>query len=116
MEKALRLEAQQRDFQNQLIGEQATHQQITGMLEELCQELKGIRNEHNNQNPMNISSSTDTAAELNHIKQQAEQEKREIEERLAKTKAEYEQVIQNKNHEVTTEIECIKNRYGRPIA
>ena len=48
------------------------------------------------------------SAELNHIKQQAEQEKREIEERLAEPKAKYEQALQNKNREVTMEIECIK--------
>ena len=35
MEKELRMEAQQRDFQNQLIFEQAAHQQVSGTLEEL---------------------------------------------------------------------------------
>ena len=74
MEKDLRIQAQQRDFQDQLIAEQAALQQVTGTLEELHQELEAIKNEHNTQNPMDISSSTDTASALNHLKQQVEQE------------------------------------------
>ena len=58
---------------------------------------------------MDISSSTDTVAKLNHIKQQPEQEKHSIEVRMAKAKAKYEQALQNKDREITTEIERIKN-------
>ena len=85
VQKDLRIEVQQRDFQDQLITKQAAHQQVTGTLEELRQELEAIKNEHNTENPMDISSSTDTASELNHVKQQVEQEKRAIKEKLAKT-------------------------------
>ena len=108
MEKDLRIEVQQRDFQNQLIAKQAAHQQVNSTLEGLWQELEAIRSKQNTQNPMDASSSTDTASELNCVKQQAKQEKRSIKERLAKTKAEYEQALQNKNREITMEIECIK--------
>ena len=69
MEKDLRFEAQQRDFKNQLIAEQAACQQVSGTLEGLQQELEAIRSKQNTQNPMDVSSSTDTASELNHIKQ-----------------------------------------------
>ena len=47
-------------------------------------------------------------SELNRVKQQAEQEKRANEEKLAKLKAEHEQLLQNKNREITLEIERIK--------
>ena len=57
---------------------------------------------------MDVSSSTDTASELNHIKQQAKQEKHSIEEKLANTKAENKQALQNKNRKITMEIERIK--------
>ena len=99
---------QQRDFQNQLITEQTARQQVSGTLEILRQELEVIKSNQHNQNPMNISSSTDTVSELNRVKQQAEQEKCLNEEKLAKIKAEHEQALQSKNHEVTTEIECSK--------
>ena len=89
IEKDRRIEAQQRDFQDQLIAKQAACQQVSGTLEGLQQELEVIRSEQNTQNPMDVSSSTDTASELNHIKQQAKQEKHSIEEKLANTKAEY---------------------------
>ena len=46
---------------------------------------------------MDISSNTDTVSELNHVKQQAEQEKCSNEEKLAKLKAEHKQALQNKN-------------------
>ena len=62
MEKDLRIEAQQRDFQNQLIVKQAANKQVSGTLEEFGQELETIKSEHNTQNPMDVSSSTDTAA------------------------------------------------------
>ena len=91
MQKDLRIEAQQRDFQNQLIAEQTAHQQVNGTLEQLQQELEAIRADQQNQNQMVISSSTDTASELNHVRQQAEQERRLNEEKLAKLKAEHEQ-------------------------
>ena len=108
MQKDLRIEAQQRDFQNQLIAEQTAHQQVSGTLELLRQELETLKSDQHNQNPMDISSSTDTVSELNRIKQQAEQEKRANEEKLAKLKAEHEQLLQNKNCEITSEIERIK--------
>ena len=108
MQKDLRIEVQQRDFQNQLIAEQTARQQVNGTLELLRQELEAFKLDQHNQNPMDISSSTDTVSELNHIKQQAEQEKRTNEENLAKLKAEHEQALKNKNHEITSEIERIK--------
>ena len=108
MQKDLRIEAQQRDFQNQLIAEQTACQQVSGTLEQLRQELEAIKSDQHNQNPMDISSNTDTVSELNHVKQQAEQEKCSNEEKLAKLKAEHEQALQNKNCEITSEIECIK--------
>ena len=45
---------------------------------------------------MDISSSTDTVSKLNRVKQQAEQEKRANEEKLAKLKAEHKQLLQTK--------------------
>ena len=108
MQKDLRIEAQQRDFQSQLIAEQTARQQVSGTLEQLQQELEAIKSDQHNQNPMDISSNTDTVSELNHVKQQAEQEKCSNEEKLAKLKAEHEQALQNKNHEITSEIERIK--------
>ena len=42
-EKDLRLEAQQRDFHDQLNAEQNTRQEITNTLQELCNELEQIR-------------------------------------------------------------------------
>ena len=108
MQKDLRIEAQQRDFQNQLIAEQTARQQVSGMLELLRQELETLKSDQQNQNPMDIGSNMDTVSEINRIKQQAEQEKRANEEKLAKLKAEHEQILQNKNREITSEIERIK--------
>ena len=68
MQKDLRIEAQQRDFQNQLIAEQTARQQVSGTLELLRQELETLKADQHNQNPMDISSSTDTVSELNRIK------------------------------------------------
>ena len=65
---------------------------------------------------MDISSSTDTVSELNRIKQQAKQEKCSNEEKLAKLKAEHEQALKNKNCEITSEIERIKQKHGRTNA
>ena len=108
MQKDLWIEAQQRDFQNQLIAEQTARQQVSSTLELLGQELETLKLNQHNQNPMDISSSTDTVSKLNRVKQQAEQEKRANEEKLAKLKAEHEQLLQNKNREITSEIERIK--------
>ena len=74
----------------------------------MCQELEAIKSEQNAHNPMDVSSSTDAATELNCIKQQAEEEKLLIEEKLAKTKAKYKKALKDKNHEITVEIERIK--------
>ena len=109
-QKDLRIEVQQRDFQSQLIAEQTAHQQVSSTLEQLRQELEAIKSDQHNQNPMDISSNTDTVSELNRIKQEAEQEKRSNEEKLAKLKAEHEQALQNKNREITLEIERIKQQ------
>ena len=57
---------------------------------------------------MEISSSTDETNELNNAKQKVKEEKCLVKERLAKTKAEYKQVLKDKNREITTEIEHIK--------
>ena len=75
MQKDLRIEAQQRDFQNQLIAKHIARQQVSGTLKLLQQELEASKSNQHNQNPMDISSSTDTVSELDHVKQQAEQEK-----------------------------------------
>ena len=85
-EKDLRIEMQQRDFQNQLIPEQAACQQVSGTLAGLQQELEAIRSKQNTQNPMDVSSTTDTVYELYRVKQQAKQEKCSIEERLQNQK------------------------------
>ena len=76
VQKDLRIKAQQRDFQNQLIAEQTARQQVSGTLELLRQELETLKSDQQNQNLMDISSSTDNVSEINHIKQQAKQEKR----------------------------------------
>ena len=67
-EKDLRIEAQERDIQNQLIAKQTARQEVSSTLEELQRELEAIRGNQNNQNSMDISSSTDAMAELNCIK------------------------------------------------
>ena len=108
VQKDLRIKAQQRDLRNQLIAEQTARQQDSSTLELLRQELETLKSDQQNQNLMDISSSTDNVSEINRIKQQAEQEKRANEEKLAKLKAEHEQILQNKNREITSEIECIK--------
>ena len=107
-DKDLRIIAQQRDFQNQLITEQTAQQEVSNTLEELQRELEAIKADQNNQNPMDVSSSTDAMAELNHIKQKAEEEKWLAKEKLAKTKADQEQALKDKSCEIATEIECIK--------
>ena len=62
------------------------------MIQELRNELEQIRADQNNSNPMDISLNMD-AAELNHVKQQAEEEKHLAKERLAKAKADHEQAL-----------------------
>ena len=108
MQKDLRIEVQQRDFQNQLITEQTACEQVSGTLELLRQELEAIKSDQHTQNPMDISSSTDTVSKLNRVKQQAKQERCSNKENLVKLKAEHEQALQNKNCKITKEFECIK--------
>ena len=79
------------------------------MIQELRNELEQIRADQNNSNPMDISLNMD-AAELNHVKQQAEEEKHLAKERLAKAKADHEQVLRDKNHKITMEIEHLKKQ------
>ena len=107
-EKDLRLTAQQRDFQNQLFEEQTACEKISDTLEGLRHELEVLKREQADHKPMDVSSSTDETLELNRAKQKAEEEKCLAEECLAKSKAEYEQALKNKNREITTEIERIK--------
>ena len=107
-QKDLRLEAQQRDFQAQLTAEQIAHQQVSNTLEGLRQELEEIRTQQNNHNPMDVSSTTDANTELNREKEKVEEEKHLLAEKLAKTQAEYEQALKDKNQEINLEIECIK--------
>ena len=57
---------------------------------------------------MDVSSTTDTTTKLNCIEQKAEEERCLIKEKLAKTKANYEQALKDKNRKITMEIECIK--------
>ena len=98
MEKDLRIQAQQRDFQDQLIAEQAVREQVSGTLEVLWQELEALKYNQNTQNPMDISSSMDTANELNLAKQKAAEEKCLFEEKLAKLKSDYDQSLKDKKH------------------
>ena len=74
MEKDLRIQAQQRHFQDQLIAKQAAHEQVSGTLEVLQQELEAIKSNQTTQNPMDISSTTDTVNKLNLTKQKAAKE------------------------------------------
>ena len=86
MEKDLRIQAQQRDFQDQLIAKQ-----VRGTLEVLWQELEANKSNQNTQNPMDINSTTDTVNELNLAKKKAAEEKCLFEEKLAKVKFDYHQ-------------------------
>ena len=72
------------------------------------QELEAIRAKQNGHNPMDISSTTDANNDLNCEEKKAEEEKRLLAEKLAKTKAEYKQALKDKNREITSEIECIE--------
>ena len=65
-QKDLRIEAQQQDFQGQLIAEQTACQQVSSTLQGLQQELEALRAEQNGHNPMDVSSSTD--ANNDHLK------------------------------------------------
>ena len=104
MEKDLRIQAQQRDFQDQLIAKQAACEQVRGTLEVLQQEIEAIKSNQNTQNPMDISSTTDTVNELNLTKQKAAEEKRLFKEKLAKVKSDYDQSSKDKS----TELDCLK--------
>ena len=106
MEKELRLQAQHRDFQAQLSAEQKALEQVTNMLELMCQELEALKEAQNGPNPMDFSV-TDNA-DLNRECDRAEQEKRKLAEELERTKTEYEQALTSKNREVSLEIERIK--------
>lgn len=109
MEKDLKIQAQQRDFQDQLISKQAACEQVSGTLEILQQELEAIKSNQNTQNPMDISSTTDTVNELNLAKQKATEEKRLPKEKLAKVKSDYDQSLKDKS----TELDHLKKTYGR---
>ena len=106
MEKDLRLQAQHHDFQTQLSAEQLAHEQVTNILEVMCQELEALKEAQNGHNPMDISLTDNT--DLNREHEKAEQEKRKLVEALEKNKIEYEQTLANKNREVSSEIEQIK--------
>ena len=99
MEKDLRIQAQQRDFQDQLIAEQAARKQVKGTLEVLRQELEAIKSNQNTQNPMDISSTTDTVNKLNLARQKAAEEKCLFKEKLAKVKSDYDQSLKDKSTE-----------------
>ena len=109
MEKDLRLQAQHRDFQTQLLAEQLAQEQVTNTLEVMHQELEALKEAQNGHNPMDVSL-TDNI-NLNHECEKAEQEKHNLVEALEKTKIEYEQALTNKNCEVSLEIEQIKNTW-----
>ena len=100
MEKDLRIQAQQSDFQDQLIAKQAARKQVSSTLEVLRQELEAIKSNQNTQNPMDISSTTDTVNELNLAKQKAAEEKCLFEEKLAKVKSDYDQSSKDKSAEL----------------
>ena len=57
---------------------------------------------------MDVSSTTDVNSELNREKEKAEEEKRLLAEKLAKTEVEYKQALKDKNREINAEIEHIK--------
>ena len=99
-QKDLKLQAQHRDFQAQLSAEQAACEQVTNTLEGLWQELEVLKESQNGPNPMDISL-TDNSDELNRERQKVEEEKCVLSEPLAKTKLEYEQVLPNKNCEIS---------------
>ena len=106
-QKDLRLQAQHRDFQAQLSAEQAACEQVTNTLEGLRQELEVLKESQNGPNPMDITL-TDNSDELNRERQKVEEEKCVLSETLGKTKLEYEQVLPNKNCEISNGIERIK--------
>ena len=69
--------------------------------------MEALKEAQNGHNPMNVSLTDNT--DLKHECEKAEQEKRKLVEELEKTKIEYEQALTNKSHEVSLEIESIKN-------
>ena len=114
MEKDIRLQAQHRDFQVQLSAEQNAREQVTNTLELMCQELEALKEAQSGPNPMDFSV-TDNK-DLNRECDRAEQEKHKLVEELEKTKTEYEQALASKNHEVSLEIEQIKNTWKNKCA
>ena len=82
MEKDLRLQAQHRDFQTQLSAEQLAHEQVTNILEVMCQELEALKEAQNGHNPMDVSL-TDNI-DLNCGREKAEQEKHKLARLLGK--------------------------------
>ena len=109
MEKDLRLQAQHHDFQAQLSAEQTACEQVTNTLELMCQELEALKETQSGPNPMDVSL-TDNA-DLNHECDKAEQQKCKLAEELERTKTEYKQALASKSHEVSLEIERIKNTW-----
>ena len=103
MEKDLRLQAQDRDFQTQLSAEQMACEQVTNTLKIMRQESEALKEAQNSHNPMDVSLTDNT--DLNRERKKAEQEKRKLAEELEKTKTEYEQALANKSCEVSSEIE-----------
>ena len=106
MEKDLRLQAQHRDFQTQLLAEQLAREQVTNTLEVMHQELEALKEAQTGHNPMDVSLTENI--DLNREPEKAEQEKRKLAEALEETKIEYEQALTNKNREVSLEIERIE--------
>ena len=90
----------------QLSAEQMAREQVTNTLELMRQELEALKEAQSGPYPMDVSL-TDNA-DLNHECDKAEQEKRKLVEELEKTKTEYEQALTSKSHEVSLEIERIK--------
>ena len=86
MEKDLRLQAQQRNFQAQLSAEQMACKQVTNTLELMHQELEALKEAQSGPNPMDVSL-TDNA-DLNRERDKAEQEKHKLAEELERTKIE----------------------------
>ena len=111
MEKDLRLQAQHCDFQAQLSAEQMAREQVTNTLELMCQELEALKEAQSGPDVSLMDN-----ADLNREHNKAEQEKRKLAEELGKTKTEYEQALASKSHEVSLEIERIKNTWKNKCA
>ena len=107
IEKDLRLQAQNRDFQTQLVAERNAHEQVTNTLEGLRQELEALKEAQNGPNPMDVSL-TDNNNALVCERNKAEEEKCRLADALEKAKTEHEQALANKNREISSEIKRIK--------